>query len=140
MVMVLARLGSLPKRTNKRLWLELADTTVSKTVGRNPVWVRVPPDAYSGSATEFKLKLTPGLVAQWIERHPAKVEVLGSNPNLVVKYAPVVQRTERWSSKPDDGGSNPSRGILGALAQLVRASACHAEGRGFESRRFRKVM
>lgn len=37
-------------------------------------------------------------------------------------------------SEPRVGGSNPSGGIVNFanVAQLARASACHAEGRGFE--------
>ena len=34
-------------------------------------------------------------------------------------------------------GSNPVEDAYGIVAQLVRASACHAEGRGFEPHRFR---
>lgn len=32
-----------------------------------------------------------------------------------------------------------SREVLGAVVQLVRISACHAEGRGFESRPLRHI-
>ena len=32
------------------------------------------------------------------------------------------------------------RHIIGAVVQLVRISACHAEGRGFESRPHRKTF
>lgn len=33
--------------------------------------------------------------------------------------------------------TSKNRNVNGILAQLVRASACHAEGHGFESHRFR---
>ena len=54
--------------------------------------------------------------------------------------AQLVEQTtvNRWVA-----GSSPARGAIfiefhGAVAQLVRASACHAEGRGFESHQLRQ--
>ena len=49
------------------------------------------------------------LVAQRIERYPAEVEVVGSNPAKRAIF------------------------VLGRLAQLVRALALHARGHWFES-------
>ncbi len=47
----------------------------------------------------------------------------------------VAQLVERTTVNRKVAGSSPARGAMfGAIAQLVRASACHAEGREFESR------
>jgi hypothetical protein len=53
-------------------------------------------------------------------------------------------KLEFWDRYPDTApfilygrGTNDNNGcvkLYGVVAQLVRASACHAEGRGFESR------
>ena len=45
----------------------------------------------------------------------------------------IVQLVERRSPKPDVVGSSPTAPVSGPVAQLVRAPACHAGGRGFES-------
>src|SRR5581483_3043369 len=37
-------------------------------------------------------------------------------------------------------GKPLNKGFFGGVAQLVRASACHAEGRGFEPRRSRQSL
>src|SRR5437588_364081 len=37
-------------------------------------------------------------------------------------------------------GKPANKGFFGGVAQLVRASACHAEGRGFEPRRSRHSL
>lgn len=47
----------------------------------------------------------------------------------------------QWSNKARLGVAKEPEieynGFYGIVAQLVRASPCHGEGRGFESRRFR---
>ena len=55
-----------------------------------------------------------GCLAQLGERRPYKAEVVGSNPTVPT--------------------------ICGAVVQLVRIPACHAGGRGFESRPLRQCF
>jgi|WetSurMetagenome_2_1015567.scaffolds.fasta_scaffold23234_2 hypothetical protein len=57
-----------------------------------------------------------GCLAQLVERRPYKANVGGSSP------------------------STPTKTFLGAVVQSVRISACHAEGRGFESRPLRQFF
>lgn len=47
---------------------------------------------------------------------------------------------ERWFVAPEAAGSSPVSHPNGIVAQLVRALACHARGRGFESRQFRQFL
>ena len=58
-----------------------------------------------------------GRLAQLGEHLPYKQRVTGSSPVL---------STKAWGRK------TPSLKLLGLVAQLVRALACHARGRGFE--------
>ena len=54
----------------------------------------------------------------------------------------LAQLVERLPYKQDVGGSTPSSPTSfkdAVVAQLVRVSACHAEGRGFESRPPRQI-
>ena len=67
-----------------------------------------------GSPFFFLLLMLPfGRLAQLVERHPYKVDVRGSSPLTTT--------------------------ICAAVVQLVRISACHAGGRGFEPRPPRHV-
>ncbi len=61
-----------------------------------------------GSPNKFFFSVPNGRLAQLVERHPYKVDVRGSSPLTTT--------------------------ICAAVVQLVRISACHAGGRGFEPR------
>ena len=54
----------------------------------------------------------------------------------------LAQLVERLPYKQNVGGSIPSAPTIynAAVVQLVRISACHAEGRGFESRPLRHFI
>lgn len=59
--------------------------------------------------------------------------------DAIADLRPWSNRTRHESSKLDDGGSSPSGRMLKwvlavTVAQLVRASVCGTEGRGFDSR------
>ena len=60
------------------------------------------------------------------------------NTLKVIRFdSSVAQLVEHTTVNRKVAGSSPARGAKknsGAIAQLVRASACHAEGREFESR------
>ena len=60
----------------------------------------------------------------------------------VLNYSSVAQLVEQTTVNRWVAGSSPARGatFFGAVAQLVRASACHAEGREFESRQPRETF
>ena len=58
------------------------------------------------------------------------------------RHGCLAQLGEHRPYKAEVGGSNPSaptkRVNRGAVVQMVRISACHAEGRGFEPRPLRQ--
>ena len=65
------------------------------------------------------------------EHLPYKQRVIGSSP--------VVPTSKRWGNE----GARPSSPPNGPVAQLVRALACHARGRGFDphpDRHFEKIQ
>ena len=62
---------------------------------------------------------------------------------LAAHFGCLAQLGERRPYKARVGGSNPSAPTImkvGVVVQLVRISACHAEGRGFESRPLRHTI
>jgi hypothetical protein len=54
-----------------------------------------------------------------------------------MRYGGIAQLVERLLCKQNVRSSNLLTSNLGVLAQLVRASPCHGEGCGFESRKLR---
>ena len=81
------------------------------------------------------ITLKDDLVAQLVEHHTFNVGVLGSSPSGVTNRY-IVQLVEYRSPKPKVVGSSPSASAMHNMvyvAQLVRASDCGSEGRGFES-------
>ena len=67
----------------------------------------------------------------------------GSNPVSSTKplaaikpdiYSPLAQSVEHAAVNRGVVGSSPTRGAICDISSVDRTSACHAEGRGFESR------
>ena len=90
-----------------------------------------------------------------MEKYPSLVEGTGLENREVVQAAQGFESlllrhdiagwsslVARWAHNPKVRGSNPLPAtnlvfVYGSLVQLVNTSACHAEDRGFESRRNR---
>lgn len=58
--------------------------------------------------------------------------------NESTQIASLALMVEQLTCNEKVGGSNPSGGSKGLVAQLVRATPCHGVGRGFEPLQVRK--
>ena len=75
-----------------------------------------------------------------VERNLAKVEAVSSNLTSRSIYSRIAQLVEQMTVNHWVPGSSPGSGaILGLVVQLVRITACHAVGHGFESRPDRQI-
>ena len=81
-----------------------------------------------------------GWLAQLGEHLPYKQRVGGSIPSPPTTFfaVPIITATVlTFRRNPDCQAKEGFRVYRGAVVQLVRIPACHAEGRGFESRPLR---